>query len=271
MVRLCKGRGVCQPAAVLPLKDNIPTRRPAIVTIAIIAICVFVYFVLQKGGISGPSDNSVVKFSAIPYEITHPGKHCALVQSGQIACEGQNGVSGSAPSQPNTWLTILFAMFMHGGLLHLGGNMLFLWIFGNNIEDSMSRWRFLVFYLLGGLVATAAQVAVDPNSTTPTLGASGAIAAVLGGYALLYPRARVLTLIFIIIFVTVIELPALLVLGAWFLLQLLDASLRPLDGGGGGVAYFAHIGGFVMGLLLIRLFANHVHEDYDRASRMPVY
>jgi membrane associated rhomboid family serine protease len=255
---------------VLPLKDNIPTRRPPIITIAIIIACVFVYFFLQKGGINGPSDTSVVKYAAIPYEITHPGKECALVETGQVACEGEAGVTGHAPSQPSTWLTILFAMFMHGGLLHLGGNMLFLWIFGNNVEDSMGYPRFLAFYLLGGLVATAAQVAVDPSSTTPTLGASGAIAAVLGGYALLYPRARVVTLIFIIIFVTVIELPALLVLGIWFLLQLLDASSQPLHGGG-GVAYFAHIGGFLFGLLMIRLFANRAQDDYDRTSRIPVY
>jgi membrane associated rhomboid family serine protease len=258
---------------VLPLKDNIPTRRPAIVTIAIIAICVFVYFFLQKGGLNGPSDQSVVKYAAIPYEITHPGKECGLTTAGTVACQGTGGVPADAqpPSQPATWLTILFAMFMHGGLLHLGGNMLFLWIFGNNIEDSMSRPRFVAFYLLGGLAATAGQVAIDPNSTTPTLGASGAIAAVLGGYALLYPRARVITLIFIIIFVTVIELPALLVLGLWFLLQLLSAASQPLQGGGGGVAYFAHIGGFLFGLLLIRVFANRVQEDYDKASRIPVY
>jgi membrane associated rhomboid family serine protease len=255
---------------VLPLKDNIPTRRPPILTIAIIIACVVVYFGLQKGGINGPSDTSVVKYAAIPYEITHPGKHCGLVETGQVACQGQAGVSGKPPSQPNTWLTILFAMFMHGGLLHLGGNMLFLWIFGNNVEDSMGRPRFAAFYLLGGLAATAAQVVVDPSSTAPTLGASGAIAAVLGGYALLYPRARVVTLIFIIIFVTVIELPALLVLGVWFLLQLLDASSQPLHGGG-GVAYFAHIGGFIFGLLFIRMFANRVHDDYDRGSRIPVY
>jgi membrane associated rhomboid family serine protease len=255
---------------VLPLKDNIPTRQPPILTIAIIVACVIVYFFLQKGGINGPDDPNVVKYSAIPYEITHPGKHCELVGRG-VACEGQRGVEGSADTQPSTWLTILFAMFMHGGLLHLGGNMLFLWIFGNNIEDSMGKPRFLAFYLLGGITATAAQVAVDPGSTVPTLGASGAIAAVLGGYALLYPRARVVTLIFIIIFVTVIELPALLVLGVWFLLQLLDASSQPLAGGGGGVAYFAHIGGFVFGLLFIRMFANRVHDDYDRSSRIPVY
>jgi membrane associated rhomboid family serine protease len=173
--------------------------------------------------------------------------------------------------QPSTILTILFAMFMHGSILHIAGNMLFLWIFGNNIEDSMSRWRFALFYLLGGIVATAAQVAVDPSSTTPTLGASGAIAAVLGGYALLYPRARVVTLVFIIIFVTVIELPALLVLGGWFLLQLVDASSLATTGGGGGVAYFAHIGGFLFGLLMIRLFANRANTDYHYANRLPVY
>ena len=253
----------------LPLKDNIPTRRFPILTVAIIAICAFVYFILQKGGISGPTDASVVKFGAIPYEITHWGKHCELAQ-GQVLCEGIRGVHGHAGSQPSTLLTILFAMFMHGSFIHIAGNMLFLWIFGNNIEDSMSRWRFLIFYLLGGLVATATQVAVDPNSTTPTLGASGAIAAVLGAYALLYPRARVTTLVFIIIFVTVIQLPALLVLGGWFLLQLLDASSQPIQGGG-GVAYFAHIGGFLFGLLLIRLFANRQHENYDHNLRIPVY
>jgi membrane associated rhomboid family serine protease len=254
---------------VIPLKDNIPTRRFPILTVAIIVICCVVYFGLERGGIGGPNDAFVVKYAAIPYEITHPGKHCGFTDAGAVACEGQPGVIGHAPPQPSTWLTILFAMFMHGGLLHLGGNMLFLWIFGNNIEDSMGRLRFLAFYLLGGLVATAAQILVSPNSTTPTLGASGAIAAVLGAYALLYPRARVVTLVFIIIFVTVIELPALLVLGAWFVLQLADASSQPI--GGGGVAYFAHIGGFAFGLLTARLFANRINTDYHYGNRLPVY
>jgi membrane associated rhomboid family serine protease len=160
-------------------------------------------------------------------------------------------------------------MFMHGGLLHIGGNMLFLWIFGNNIEDSMGRVKFVAFYLLGGLVATLLQTVVGPNSQVPNLGASGAIAAVLGGYALLYPRARVATLIFIVFFITVLELPALLVLGGWFLLQVLDAS-NASSGAGGGVAYFAHIGGFVFGLLAIKLFANRAKDDYIE-PRIPVY
>jgi membrane associated rhomboid family serine protease len=188
-------------------------------------------------------------------------------------CEKRSGgldEAGATPgdNQPNTFLTILTSMFMHGGLLHIAGNMLFLWIFGNNVEDSMGRPTFILFYLLGGLAATALQTAVGPSSTTPNLGASGAIAAVLGGYALLFPRARVVTLVFIIFFITVLELPALLVLGGWFLLQLFDAS-QPV-GGGGGVAYFAHIGGFLFGLLAIKLFARRARDTYVE-PRYPVY
>jgi membrane associated rhomboid family serine protease len=256
----------------IPLKDNIPTRRFPVLTVAIIAINIFVFVFLQHGGHIGfgaPNDNSLVRWGLIPYELTHPGKHCDLVAGGDIACEGQPGVSGQASSQPNTWLTFFSSMFMHGGLLHIAGNMLFLWIFGNNIEDSMSRWRFVFFYLLGGAVANVAQVAVGPSSTAPGIGASGAIAAVLGGYALLYPRARVITAVILIFFITLLDLPALVVLGGWFLLQLLDAALNsPL---GGGVAYFAHIGGFVFGLLLIKLFANRVNRDYEQVNRLPVY
>ena len=178
----------------IPLKDNIATRRFPILTVALIVINVLVYFLLQGGGIThGPSDNEVVRWGLIPYEVTHSGKHCELVPGGTVACEGQPGVSGTASSQPNTWLTFFTSIFMHGGLLHIAGNMLFLWIFGNNIEDSMARWRFVLFYLLGGIVANFAQIAVGPSSTAPGIGASGAIAAVLGGYALLYPRARVIT------------------------------------------------------------------------------
>ena len=171
------------------------------------------------------------------------------------------------------YLTILTSMFLHGSLLHLGGNMLFLWIFGNNIEDSMGRARFIAFYLLGGAAALALQTVIDTSSAIPTVGASGAIAAVLGGYLLLYPRARVVTLVFIIFLITVIRLPAMVVLGLWFLLQLLPAfnQLAQPIGGEGGVAYFAHVGGFVFGLLVIKLFADDVHEDYESPHRIPVY
>ena len=255
-----------------PLKDDIPTRRFPILTVAIIATCCAVYFLFEQGlwGLGATGNERVLEFGAIPYEITHPGQECGEVD-GQIGCEV---VGGQLPDQAPWWVTIFTSMFMHGSLLHLGGNMLFLWIFGNNIEDSMSRVRFIAFYLLGGLVALGGQVLVDPDAFAPTVGASGAIAAVLGGYALLYPRARVITLIFIIIIFTIVELPALVVLGAWILLQLLLGASQlgqPLGGGEGGVAYFAHIGGFVFGMLMIKLFANHVHEDYERAHRLPVY
>ena len=256
-----------------PIKDDIPTRRFPILTVAIIVACVIVYFFFEQGlwSLGATGNARVVEYGAIPYEISHPGDECGAAVGGQIVCEGQEGVSGTAPDQPPWWATVFTSMFMHGSLLHLGGNMLFLWIFGNNIEDSMGRFRFMAFYLLGGIVALLAQVLIDTNAAVPTVGASGAIAAVLGGYALLYPRARVITIVFIIIIFTVIELPALVVLGLWFVLQLLPAFSEPVGGSGGGVAYFAHIGGFLFGLLLIRAFANRIHEDYDAQRRIPVY
>jgi membrane associated rhomboid family serine protease len=259
----------------LPLKDDIPTRRFPVLTVAIIAICCAAYFLFERGlwGLGATGNERVLEFGAIPYEITHPGSECAEA-AGQVVCEGQPGVSGTAPDQAPWWVTLFTSMFMHGSLLHLGGNMLFLWIFGNNIEDSMDELRFVAFYLLGGLAAIGAQVLADPSAAVPTVGASGAIAAVLGGYALLYPRARVITVVFIIIFFTIIELPALLVLGFWILVQLyLGASDlgSQTAGGEGGVAYFAHIGGFVFGLIAIKLFADRIHDDYERAHRIPVY
>jgi membrane associated rhomboid family serine protease len=255
---------------VFPLKDDIPTRSFPILTVAIIAINVVMFFVFQEAyfGSQETFDSRVLEYGAIPYEITHPGDQCV-----EVAGQGALSCGSGGDGQAATWLTILTSMFMHGGLLHIGGNMLFLWIFGNNIEDSMGKGRFLAFYLLGGLVAVLAQTAIDPDAAVPTIGASGAVAGVLGGYAFLYPRARVVTLLFIIIFFTIIELPALLVLGAWFALQALNGagSLAQPVGDAGGVAYFAHIGGFLFGLATIKLFANRVHEDYERAHRTPVY
>jgi membrane associated rhomboid family serine protease len=258
-----------------PLKDNIPTDRFPVVTVALILINVFVFLVLQQpSGFSSVNDQTVVKYGAIPYELTHPGKHCGLLRdaAGQtgVVCEGQPGVTGTAPTQPSTYPTPFSSMFMHGSIVHLGGNMLFLWIFGNNVEDSMGRVKFVVFYLLGGLAAVALQVAVSPNAAVPTIGASGAIAAVLGGYLLLYPRARVVTVVFIILFFTILELPAVLILGFWFVQQVLFGAYNLTDptGGGGGVAYFAHIGGFLFGLALIKAFATRRKEV---GPRFPVY
>ncbi len=246
-----------------PLRDNIPTEHFPIVTVLLIVANCIVYFFLQDGFLGLPNGGaggnwSVVDYALIPYEVTNPGDMCEAVANGGIVCEGQPGVTGVAEPQPSVWVTVFTSMFMHGSLLHIGGNMLFLWIFGNNVEDAMGPVRFIAFYLLGGLAADAAQILVDTDSTVPTLGASGAVAAVLGGYLLLFPRARVVTFVFIIFFFTILELPAILFLGIWILQQALFAYFDVIQptGEGGGVAYFAHIGGFALGLLTVRLIAK---------------
>ena len=258
----------------LPLKDNIPTDRLPIVTILLIVANLIAYFVLQKhtGGVfSGPEDVNTTRWGAIPYEFTHWGDHCDFVAQRSRRVRGAaRRETRRTDSQPSTILTAFSSMFMHGSILHIGGNMLFLWIFGNNVEDSMGRVRYIGFYVLGGLAALAAQIVVGPNAAVPTIGASGAVAAVLGGYLLLFPRARVVTVIFIIFFFTIIELPAIFLLGFWFLQQILfgAADFTNPTGQGGGVAYFAHIGGFVFGLALIRAFAQ---RQKDVPPRFPVY
>jgi membrane associated rhomboid family serine protease len=244
-----------------PLKDNIPTERFPAVTIALIAANVLMFLFFQ--GWPGIDEQNVVDYGAIPYELTNPGEQCDAPGAPADTCAEDS-------SLPPTWLTLLTSMFMHGGLLHIAGNMLFLWIFGNNIEDAMGRIKFLLFYLGGGLAATLAQTVIDTESTVPSIGASGAVAAVLGAYALMYPRARVVTLVIIVVFITIIELPALLVLGLWFLLQLYYGSAeltQPL--GGGGVAYWAHIGGFVFGLLLVKLLARRENPNYGSYNPRP--
>ena len=250
-----------------PLKDNIPTERFPVVTVALIVINVLMLFFFQEAELSFSgaevNDAKSVDYGAIPYEITNPGEQCEVPGAPAETCHTDSDL-------PSTWLTLLTSIFMHDGLLHLGGNMLFLWIFGNNIEDAMGRVVFVLFYLGGGLAATLAQTLIDTSSTIPSIGASGAVAAVLGGYALLYPRARVVTLVIIIVFVTLIELPALLVLGLWFLLQLFYASAeltQPV--GGGGVAYFAHLGGFVFGLVMVKLLARRKNPNYGSYNPRP--
>jgi membrane associated rhomboid family serine protease len=262
-----------------PLRDNIPLARFPIVTVVLVAVNVVVYLLsIRHGGsfFGGPQESVAVRYGAIPYEITHPGAHCELISQPSpqgtltdIACTGEPGVTGTLAPQPATWATVVTSMFLHGSFLHIFGNMLFLAIFGPTVEDAVGRVRFPLFYLLGGLIALGAQVLADPSSTVPTIGASGAIAAVLGGYILLYPRARILTLVFIIFFVTIIEVPAALLLGFWFLSQLYfgAAGLASPVGGGEGVAYFAHIGGFAFGLLVIRLLVGRRRSE----PPLPVY
>jgi membrane associated rhomboid family serine protease len=229
---------------VLPLKDTIPTRRFPALTVALIAANLGVWIFVQHAG-------------------AEPGFSQSLTDLAYRPCEAD----GSCANRGEAWPVNAFAaMFMHGGWMHLLGNMLFLWIFGNNIEDELGRVRFIAFYLAGGLAATAAQSLVTlgwgspQDAAIPNVGASGAIAAVLGAYILLHPMSLVLTWIAPIF---IVPIPAFLYLGIWFLLQLVSggASFTTPEAGG-GVAYFAHIGGFLFGLLTVRLF----HAGRPRAE-----
>ncbi len=212
----------------IPLKDDNPTFRTPYMTMGLIAANIAVY--LYQLLLSLPAERLFIyDYGLVPAWLT--------------------GLA-SLPPPPDFLprpLTVVTSMFLHGGILHLAGNMLYLWIFGNNIEDALGPARFLAFYLLGGVLAALAFVATSPGAEVPMIGASGAIAAVLGAYLLLYPRAKVLVLFWFFVLVQVVRVPALLLLGLWFLLQVLGL-------GGPGVAWTAHLGGFVAGLALIRLF-----------------
>lgn len=248
----------------IPLRDSIRLQRLPLITIALIAANVIVYLIsIAAGGsiLGGPTLETVVHYGAIPYEFTHLSSHCDLAAAGfneAVLCSGQAHVLGSALAQPATWETAFTGMFLHANLLHLGGNMIFLAVFGCTLEDRIGRGRFLALYLLGGLAAIALAVAASPDSTTPTLGASGAIAAVLGGYLVLFPRARVLTVVLAVVFFTIIELPAWVMLGLWLIFDALLGAFGVSTpfGGGAGVAYYAHIGGFAFGMLAVRAFAH---------------
>jgi membrane associated rhomboid family serine protease len=219
---------------VIPLRDANPTRRTPVVTLALIAAC-FVVFAYELGRLGSGGMEALDAF-ATEWGIV-PARLTAAWSTGT--------------NLPGEALTLITSQFLHGGWLHLLGNMLYLWIFGNNVEDRLGRLRFLVFYLVGGVVAGLAQVAIAPGSPIPTIGASGAIAATLGAYLVLFPRARITSLVFLGFFYQLIDVPAIIVLVFWFVLQLVDgiASLGVTDAGG-GVAFFAHIGGFVFGVVV---------------------
>jgi membrane associated rhomboid family serine protease len=232
---------------VIPYKDDNPTVLAPIVTIGIIALNVLAWLFLEGAGSSEALGASVCQLGLIPAELlgtVPPGTRVPLGPG--MAC-----VLG-APH----YATVLTSMFMHGGWLHLIGNMWFLWVFGNNIEDSMGHARFVVFYLVCGVAAAAMQIALDVHARVPMVGASGAISGVLGAYVLLYPRVRVHTLITLGFFVTTVALPAYVMLGYWFVLQLLLGTVGAVARAQGGVAVWAHVGGFLAGLILIKLFVN---------------
>jgi membrane associated rhomboid family serine protease len=221
----------------LPLKDNVPTRRLPIVTIAIIVANVLLWLLWERAG-------------------ARPAFQNALADGAYFPCEADGSCNGPGWPWP---INVFTSMFMHAGWEHILGNMLFLWIFGNNVEDTLGRLRFLVFYLLGGIAATALQSFITLGfgsqraAEVPNLGASGAIAAVLGAYFILLPRSRVLTFLLPFFF---FEIPAMFFLGLWFLFQLVQGGFSFVQPeAGGGVAFFAPIGGFLFGLVTVKLFA----------------
>ncbi|MBI4553589.1 MAG: rhomboid family intramembrane serine protease [Candidatus Latescibacteria bacterium] len=227
----------------IPLKDDNPTYSRPVVTVGLIILNAIVF--LFQLVLSPEAEQAFIfRTAAIPFEVTH------FIDRSEIP------IPGSLHAYPPAFLpfplALFSAMFVHGGLMHAGGNMLYLWIFGNNIEDAMGHVRFVVFYLIAGLGASLAHVLADMNSTVPMIGASGAIAGVLGAYFVLFPRANVKTLVifpFFFIFFRIIHIPAVILLGLWFLMQVLNSA-----GGGGGVAWYAHIGGFLVGMFLVRYF-----------------
>jgi membrane associated rhomboid family serine protease len=214
----------------IPYKDDNPTRTFPFITIGLIAVNTII-FLLQATYPADPR-NVVFAYGAIP-------RFILTFETVQ-------------PIHP--FLTIFTSMFMHGGFLHLAGNMLYLWIFGNNIEDKLGRIRFIMFYILGGIAAAYSHAVTEPSSMLPMIGASGAVSGILGAYVLLFPHARIYTLIFFGFFVRVIRLPALFVIGFWIVIQFVNGLLSKGIPGQGGVAWFAHIGGFVFGVLLIKFF-----------------
>ncbi|HEX7343775.1 MAG TPA: rhomboid family intramembrane serine protease [bacterium] len=216
----------------IPIRDENPARTFPLVTMCLIAVNVAV-FIYQLTLPAADLHRFITGFGLIPAEILGraPRIHAAIPQA----------------------LTLITAQFLHGGIFHLLGNMLYLWIFGNNIEDLLGRFRFVIFYLLCGTLAAVAHIILNPMSMLPMVGASGAIAGVLGAYLVSFPRARITILIFVFFFVTTTQVPALVVLGLWFIMQLFYV-LGDLGGGGANIAYMAHIGGFLAGLWLVRKF-----------------
>ena len=237
----------------IPLRDANPTRRTPVVTLALIGACVIAFAwelgILVSGGRGGEEalDRFIADHGLVPAALS------SALAGGAILSEAV--------------LDSMTSLFLHAGWLHLAGNMLYLWIFGNNVEDRLGRLGFLLFYLVGGFAADLTQVAIDPHAEVPLIGASGAIAAALGAYLVLFPRARIQSLVFLGFFYQLIAIPAILVLGFWCVLQLIDgfASLGASTAADAGVAFFAHIGGFVFGLAV-----GVVARLMDRRGARPV-
>jgi membrane associated rhomboid family serine protease len=242
-----------------PYRDDNPTLRTPVVTIGVIALNTAVWVLVQGMGADPALTRSVCELGLIPGELLHTIPAGTAVPLGP----GASCVVGYGA----TWLTPLSSMFLHGSWFHLIGNMWFLWLFGNNVEDSMGRVRYVLFYLLSGLGAAATQTLLSPTSIVPMVGASGAISGVMGAYVILYPTVQVHMLVVLVVFITRIVVPAYLMLGYWFLLQLLQGTATL--GSTGGVAFWAHVGGFVAGAGLIFLFRDpELVAEHRRLARM---
>ena len=240
-----------------PLRDENPTELVPFVTVSIIAANVLAWLVVQSAGAGDGFLASLCAYGSIPGELT------GSIAAGETVPLGPRH---SCLAGGLTYATVVTSMFLHGSWMHLIGNMWFLWVFGNNIEDSMGHGRFVVFYLVCGGLATAAHVASNPGSGIPTVGASGAISGIMGAYLVLYPKVRVHTMIFLGIFFRVVPMTAWAILALWFGLQVLSGALDA--GTGGGVAFWAHVGGFVAGVVLIKLFAKPLLADAKRQGRV---
>ena len=229
-----------------PYHDENATQRPAYVTMAFVAINLFVWVVVQGAGSALPLATSVCNLGLIPAELTGalpPGAGFPIGEG--LVCLTDPG------RQP---INVLTSMFLHGSWMHLLGNMWFLWLFGNNVEDAMTRVRFVIFYLACGLAAALLQVVTEPSSAVPMVGASGAISGVMGAYLVLFPRVRVYTLVPLFFIFTTVALPAWVMLLYWAALQLFGGFVRIGGESSGGVAFWAHVGGFIAGVVLIKLF-----------------
>jgi membrane associated rhomboid family serine protease len=266
----------------IPLRDDNPTRHFPLVTLVIIALNFLAFLIWQPTfGTQQQQQTFFFCNAMIPWEVSH---QTSLGEGGeearQVLADQLNESSGEAEQDRAFladrcrhkvwWESIFVAMFLHGGWLHILGNMLFLWIFGNNVEDKLGVIGFPIFYLASGIAATVAQLAISTNSIIPNLGASGAIAGVLGAYLVMFPRRRVLTLV-VFFFITWVYLPAFVVLGLWFVLQLFSGvgELGTRVNSGGGVAFWAHIGGFAFGALMALLFFPKERFGAEAPPRRP--
>ncbi len=238
-----------------PYRDDNPTLASPIATFLLIGANLAMWILVQGMGAEPSLSRSVCELGLIP------GEFLGLVPQGATVPMGPRTACVLGDEQ--TWFTPLSSMFLHGGWFHLIGNMWFLWVFGNNVEDSMGHFRYLTFYVLCGLAAAAAQTFMNPSSAIPMVGASGAISGVMGAYIVLYPKVRVHMIVILAIFITRIVVPAYLMLGYWFLLQIVGGGLA--NSSEGGVAFWAHAGGFIAGALFIQLFKDQELVAQHRA------